>query len=666
MLTAVNLTIVAGNGTLLDNEDGTWSFTPATDDDTDASFAYTITDGTNNIDASAILDITPVNDAPSGADGELRTTEDTPYTLSSPDFGFNDAADGNTLDFITITSLPDTGILTHRGVTIGPGDTITAASLGAGELVYQPPFNISGPAQNSFGFTVTDNGGVTSGGQNTSIEQFISIDLTPVNDSPTLVSNGGTVAEGGTIVIDSTLLSGTDPDDIEPEELVLTVTTLPLHGQLLLNGEVVTAGSSLSLAAIEAGALRYIHDESETSADGFNVTLADGGEDDALPAQGRFELAVTEVIDPPVELAPDTLQLAFGESFDSSKGNLLASGFTSLNNGSLSNHANLLIELESPPSQGTVELMPDGSFIYVHNGSAILNDEFTYRVTNEDGIFTIATVAVTIDPPAEPAPEPDPGPEIEPAPEPAPEPEIEPALEENKNPAIDMVSFPEPVTEEAEVSITEEPADHEVVQANSEEPAQRAQLSGNNNPLLEKSSVGETDRTTGSNPVETQELPEVSNLQPDLLTLDSFAVTQHREAQKITNQSELVVSSNITYDLTLDVHVPAVRSTAVDSGLLHGLTQLDNDFLELEDESGAGYKLAEDTILGVSFSVSVGALAWALRGGAMFGSMMAFTPLWKSIEIGQVAVMVNSNKGTADNEPDEGDDSVESLFDNSA
>ena len=113
------------------------------------------------------------------------------------------------------------------------------------------------------------------------------------------------------------------------------------------------------------------------------------------------------------------------------------------------------------------------------------------------------------------------------------------------------------------------------------------------------------------------------------------------------------------------MHVPAVRSTAVDSGLLHGLTQLDNDFLELEDESGAGYKLAEDTILGVSFSVSVGALAWALRGGAMFGSMMAFTPLWKSIEIGQVAVMVNSNKGTADNEPDEGDDSVESLFDKS-
>jgi len=402
VLTAINLSIATGNGTLLDNQDGTWIYTPASNDDTGASFAYTITDGSNNIDGSAILDITPVSDAPFGTDGDIQTTEDTPYTLNSLDFGFSDQADGNTLDFITITSVPNAGTLLHQGNALIPGDTISAASLDAGELVYQPPFNISDPSQNSFGFTVTDNGGVALGGENTSTEQFINIDLVPVNDSPTLVSNGATVSEGGTIVIDSTLLSGTDPDDIEPDELLLTVTTLPLHGQLLLNGEVVTAGSSLSLAAIEAGSLSYIHDESETSADGFNVTLADGGEDGAQPAQGRFELGVTEVIDPPVELVPDTFQLAFGESFDSSKGNVLASGFSSLNNGNLSNQENLLVELEVPPSHGTVKLMPDGTFTYVHNGSAILNDEFSYRVTNEDGIFTIATVTVTIAPP-EPA-----------------------------------------------------------------------------------------------------------------------------------------------------------------------------------------------------------------------------------------------------------------------
>ena len=215
-----------------------------------------------------------------------------------------------------------------------------------------------------------------------------------------------------------------------------------------------------------------------------------------------------------------------------------------------------------------------------------------------------------------------------------------------------------------EVPATEEPTDHEVVQA-SEEPAERAQLSENKNPLLDNINVSETRPTSSTKLVETQELPEVNTLQTELLTLESFAVTQHREAQTITNQNELESYNAATYDLTLDVHIPSARAAVSNSGFLNGLTQLDNDFLELEEENGASYKLAEDTILGVSFSVSVGALAWVLRGGAMFGSMMAFTPLWKSIEIGQVAVMVNSKKGNSDDESNDDDDSVESMFDKS-
>ena len=63
-ITATGLTINTGNGTLNDNGDGTWNYTPATNDDTDVSFNYTITDGADNVAGSATLDITPVNDAP--------------------------------------------------------------------------------------------------------------------------------------------------------------------------------------------------------------------------------------------------------------------------------------------------------------------------------------------------------------------------------------------------------------------------------------------------------------------------------------------------------------------------------------------------------------------------------------------------------------------------
>ena len=71
-LTASNLQIASGTGLLVDNGDGTWTYTPALNDDTSVSFSYTITDnGTTNgvadpksVSGSASLDITPVNDAP--------------------------------------------------------------------------------------------------------------------------------------------------------------------------------------------------------------------------------------------------------------------------------------------------------------------------------------------------------------------------------------------------------------------------------------------------------------------------------------------------------------------------------------------------------------------------------------------------------------------------
>jgi len=63
-LTATNLVISSGNGTLVDNNDGTWTYTPAENDDTEVSFSYTISDGDKTVDGSATLDITSVNDAP--------------------------------------------------------------------------------------------------------------------------------------------------------------------------------------------------------------------------------------------------------------------------------------------------------------------------------------------------------------------------------------------------------------------------------------------------------------------------------------------------------------------------------------------------------------------------------------------------------------------------
>ena len=62
-LTASALAIATGSGTLVDNANGSWNYTPALNDDTQVSFSYTVSDGSLTAAGSATLDITPVNDA---------------------------------------------------------------------------------------------------------------------------------------------------------------------------------------------------------------------------------------------------------------------------------------------------------------------------------------------------------------------------------------------------------------------------------------------------------------------------------------------------------------------------------------------------------------------------------------------------------------------------
>ena len=82
-LTAAGLTITAGNGSLVDNNDGTFSFTPDANDDTEVSFEYAILDRTTNVVGSASLDITPVNDPPTlGGFVETRLADLTPLSQS--------------------------------------------------------------------------------------------------------------------------------------------------------------------------------------------------------------------------------------------------------------------------------------------------------------------------------------------------------------------------------------------------------------------------------------------------------------------------------------------------------------------------------------------------------------------------------------------------------
>ncbi|RQW61041.1 cadherin-like domain-containing protein, partial [Vibrio viridaestus] len=63
-LSVSDLKLESGSGTLVDNGDGTWTYSPADDDDTDALFSFTLSEGTETITVSATLQVTPVADTP--------------------------------------------------------------------------------------------------------------------------------------------------------------------------------------------------------------------------------------------------------------------------------------------------------------------------------------------------------------------------------------------------------------------------------------------------------------------------------------------------------------------------------------------------------------------------------------------------------------------------
>ena len=94
-------------GSLTDNGDGTWTFTPAENfNGTDVPFNFEVTDGTDFVSTTASLDVIAVNDGPQVdalASPELSTTEDTAIVIQPADLLANASdADG---DVLSVTNL---------------------------------------------------------------------------------------------------------------------------------------------------------------------------------------------------------------------------------------------------------------------------------------------------------------------------------------------------------------------------------------------------------------------------------------------------------------------------------------------------------------------------------------------------------------------------------
>ena len=107
------------------------------------------------------IDIVSINDAPSGADKTIRKSNS--HQFSSSDFGFSDI-DGDHLESIMITSLPQEGNLVFGEANVETGDLINANDLDQLKLSAKYCGKKKSPSSISFDFKVKDNGGIQNGG----------------------------------------------------------------------------------------------------------------------------------------------------------------------------------------------------------------------------------------------------------------------------------------------------------------------------------------------------------------------------------------------------------------------------------------------------------------------------------------------------------------------
>ena len=153
----------ASSGSVIDNNNGSWTFTPAANDDGEVTFTYGVSDGAVTVAARAYLDLIPVNDAPvvALALADQQGPEDQAIEFVIPASTFTDV-DG---DALTLSARLEGGAAL-------PG----WLSFADGRLTGQPPLDFNGILD----IVVTASDG------DLATTSIFRLTISPVNDRPKL------------------------------------------------------------------------------------------------------------------------------------------------------------------------------------------------------------------------------------------------------------------------------------------------------------------------------------------------------------------------------------------------------------------------------------------------------------------------------------------------
>ncbi|MDH5546946.1 MAG: tandem-95 repeat protein [Gammaproteobacteria bacterium] len=336
----------ANSGSVVNNANGTFTYTPAANFNGTDTFNYTVSDGNGGSDTATVtITVNPINDAPVGTDDTYSSPEDTIFNV--PNVLTNDVdVDGDT---ISVTSADGTSA--QGGTVVNNSD---------GTFIYTPVLNFVG--SDSFNYTISDgNGGSGSA--------TVNLTITASNDAPVAVNDSETTAEDTPFTTANVMTNDTDSDG---DTLSITgfTTTSAFGGVVSHNGD---------------GTFNYTPTANFNGTDNFDYTVSDGnGGSDS----GRVYITVTAVNDMPV---------ANNDTLITNEDVMMVSGNVLSNDSDIDGDTLTVIGADTASvNGGFVVNHGNGSFTYTPASNFSGSDSFNYTISDGNGGTDVGTVVVTV------------------------------------------------------------------------------------------------------------------------------------------------------------------------------------------------------------------------------------------------------------------------------